>query len=196
MSKLAQLREKRNAAAKKAHDLNNKYPADQRMPAAEAAQLDGFLAEVEAIDAEIAREQRIAQVAGENPAAQHDAAVLAAMQAGPGQTAESAALRAMLSGSLSAAQREAMSARTSPEIRAAMSTTAGAEGGYTVATEFNKTLIQAMKAAYAVRNVASNIQTSTGAQMLFPTADSTQEEGEIVGQNSGVGTSETTFGQA
>ena len=36
MSKLAQLREARNAKAREAQELNNRYPADQRMPAAEA----------------------------------------------------------------------------------------------------------------------------------------------------------------
>ena len=199
MSKLAQLREQRNVAAKKAHDLNNKYPADQRMPAAEATQLDTILAEVEAIDAEIAREQRIAQVAGDSPEAQHDASMQAAYRNGVRDADENAALRAMLSGglsALSAEQRSAMSARVNPDIRAAMSTTMGSEGGYTVATEFNKTLIQAMKAAFAVRSVATGIQTSTGAQMLFPTADSTAEEGEIVGQSVQVATGETVFGQA
>lgn len=199
MSKLAQLRAQRDAAAKKAHDLNNKYPADQRMPTAEAEQLDTILAEVEVIDAEIAREQRIAQVAGDNPDAQHDAALKAAYRAGTGQPDENAALRAMLSGGLSALsteQRNAMNARVNHDIRAAMSTTTGSEGGYTVATEFNKTLIQAMKAAFAVRSVASGIQTSTGAQMLFPTADSTSEEGEIVGQSASVAVGETAFGQA
>jgi len=199
MSKLAQLRAQRDAAAKKAHDLNNKYPADQRMPAAEAAQLDTILAEVEAIDAEIAREQRIAQVAGENPEAQHAAALAASTRPGGAQTDEGAALRAMLTGglsALSAEQRNAMYARVNPDIRAAMSTTTGSEGGYTVATEFNKNLIQAMKAFYAVRGVATGIQTSTGAQMLFPTADSTAEEGEIVGQNTAVSALDTTFGQA
>lgn len=199
MSKLAQLREKRNAVAKKAHDLNNKYPAHQRMPAAEAAQLDGFLAEVEAIDAEISREQRIAQIAGDNPDAQHDAAMQAAARGGARDADESAALRAMLAGGLSnltAEQRSAMNARVNHDIRAAMSTTTGSEGGFTVATEFNKTLIQAMKAAFAVRSVASGIQTSTGAQMLFPTADSTSEEGEIVGQNQSSNAGETGFGQA
>jgi HK97 family phage major capsid protein len=199
MSKLAQLRAQRDAAAKKAHDLNNKYPADQRMPAAEAKELDGYLAEVEAIDNEIARELRVAQLAGENPDNQHSTAVEAALRAGAGQTPESAALRAMLSGglsALSAEQRNAMYARVNHDIRAAMSTTTGAEGGYTVATEFNKTLIQAMKAAFAVRSVASGIQTSTGAQMLFPTADSTSEEGEIVGQSVGGSVGETGFGQA
>ena len=199
MSKLAQLRAQRDAAAKKANDLNNKYPADQRMPAAEAAQLDAHLAEVEAIDAEIAREQRVVAAAIDSPDAQHAAAVAAATRPGGAQTDEGAALRAMLTGglgALNAEQRNAMFARVNPDIRAAMSTTTGSEGGYTVATEFNKTLIQAMKAAYAVRGVATGIQTSTGAQMLFPTADSTSEEGEIVGQNASATVGETAFGQA
>lgn len=198
MSKLAQLRAQRDAVARKAHDLNNKYPADQRMPAAEAEQLDALLAEIGTIDAEIGREQRIAQLAGENPEAQHRAAVEAAARQG-GSTDEGAALRAMLSGglsNLSAEQRTAMRARVNHDIQAAMSTTTGGEGGYTVATEFSKSLIQAMKAAYAVRSVASGIQTATGAQMLFPTADSTSEEGEIIGENTQSNTGETTFGQA
>jgi len=199
MSKLAQLRAQRDAVAKKAHDLNNKYPADQRMPAAEAKELDGYLADVEKIDEEIAREQRVMQLAAETPEGQHAAALSAATRPGGAQTDEGSALRAMLTGglgALSAEQRNAMYARVNPDIRAAMSTTTATEGGYTVATEFNTNLIQAMKAAYAVRSVATGIRTSTGAQMLFPTADSTNEEGEIVGQNTAVTTADTTFGQA
>ena len=132
MSKLAQLRAQRDTVAKKAHDLNNKYPADQRMPAAEAQQLDGYLAEVDAIDAEISREQRVAQLAGENPENQHNDAMNAAYRAGSNNSPESAALRAMLAGglsNLSAEQRAAMVARVNPDIRAAMSTTTGSEGG-------------------------------------------------------------------
>lgn len=199
MSKLAQLRAQRDAAAKKAHDLNNKYPADQRMPAAEATQLDGFLAEVEAIDAEIAREQRVVQLAADTPEGQHALAAAAATRPGGAQTDEGAALRAMLTGglsNLSAEQRTSMRARVNHDIQAAMSTTTGSEGGYTVAPEFSKTLIQAMKAAFAVRSVATGIQSATGAQMLFPTTDATSEEGEIVGQNAGAGNQGTTFGQA
>lgn len=197
MSKIAQLRERRNAKAKEAQDLNAKFPADQRMPAAEAGQLDAILNEIEAIDAEISRENRLAQVAGER--AEHEAALNAATRSGGGATDEAAALRAMLTGGLSALtpeQRNAMFARVNPDIRAAMSTTTGSEGGYTVATEFSRNLIQAMKAQFAVRSVASSIQTSTGAQMLFPTTDATAEEGEIVGQNASVTLGETTFGQA
>lgn len=199
MTKLAQLRAQRDTVAKKAHDLNNKYPADQRMPAAEAEKLDSILAEIGGIDAEISREMRLAELAGDNPEAQHRAAVEAAQCQGSASTEESTALRAMLAGGLSnltAEQRNAMRARVNQDIQGAMSTTTGSEGGYTVATEFSRSLIQAMKAAFAVRSVASGLQTSTGAQMLFPTADSTQEEGEIVGQNTSTTVGETTVGQA
>jgi HK97 family phage major capsid protein len=198
MSKLAQLRERRNAKAKEANALNDKFPADQRMPAAEAAQLDGILAEIEAIDGEITRENRLAQVAGDAQS-EHEAAMNDATRNGGGKTEEAAALRAMLTGGLSALspeQRNAMFARVNPDIRAAMSTTTGSEGGYTVATEFSRQLIEAMAAEFAVRSVASSIRTSTGAQMLFPTADATAEEGEIVGQNASATLGETTFGQA
>jgi len=199
MTKLADLRAQRDTVAKKVHDLNNKYPTDQRMPAAEAGQLDTFLAEVEAIDIEIARENRIAQLAGETSEGQHAIALAAATRPGGAQTEETTALRAMLSGGLSALsddQRRSMRARVSPDIRAAMSTTTGSEGGYTVAPEFSTTLIQAMKAAFAVRSVATQFQTATGAQLPFPTADSTSEEGEIVGQNAPVTKQETSFGIA
>ncbi|AGW94605.1 gp36 major capsid [Ralstonia pickettii DTP0602] len=198
MSKLAQLRERRNAKAKEAQDLNNRFPAEQRMPAAEASQLDAILAEVEAIDGEIQRENRLAQVAG-NAQAEHEAALNAAIRQGANESPEAGALRAVLTGGLSALspeQRNAMFARVNPDIRAAMSTTTGSEGGYTVATEFSRNLVEAMKAAFAVRSVAQGIRTSTGAQMLFPTANATAEEGEIVGQNTDVTALDTTFGQA
>ena len=197
-SKLAQLRAQRDAKAKAANELNAKTPVDQRMSAADATALDSYLAEVEGIDAEIARETRLNQVAGDAQS-EHEHALNTATVTGGGRSDEALALRAMLSGGLSALsqdQRQAMAARQNPDIRAAMSTTTGSEGGYTVATEFSKKLIEAMKATGSVRSVASVIQTSTGAQMLFPTADATAEEGEIVGQNGPVTPGETTFGQA
>lgn len=197
-SKLAQLRAQREAKAKAAHDLNAKTPSDQRMNAADAAALDALLAEVEAIDAEIARENRINQVAGD-ALSEHEAAMNAATRLGGGTSDEAAALRAMLTGGLSALtpeQRSAMASRQNPDIRAAMSTTTGSEGGFTVATEFSRQLIEAMKAAGSIRSVSSTIRTATGAQMLFPTTDATAEEGEIVGQNTAVTLLETTFGQA
>lgn len=197
-SKLAQLRAQRDAKAKAAHELNAKTPTDQRMPAADASALDALLAEVEAIDGEITRETRLNEVAG-NAQAEHEAALNASIKDGGGKSDEAAALRAMLKGGLSALtteQRQAMAARQNPDIQAAMSTTTGSEGGYTVATEFSRQLIEALKATGSVRSVASNIRTSTGAQMLFPTTDATAEEGELLAQNTTAAVLETTFGQA
>lgn len=200
MSKLAQLRERRNAKSLEANTLNNQYPADKRMPAAEIDKLDAILAEVEAIDGDIARENRLAQLAADDPQNQHEAALNAATRtpgAHGGDKEEAAALRGFLTGGLNALsqeQRNRMAARVNPDIRAAMSTTTTTEGGYTTALEYQRSLEEAMKAYGAIRSVASIIRTATGTQMQFPTADATSETGEIVGQNTAVTAGDTTFG--
>lgn len=203
MSKLAQLRERRNAKALEANTLNNQYPADQRMPQAAIEKLDAILAEIEQIDAEITREDRLAQLSGaaldNNPQAQHDLALDAATRI-PGRhnnSEETAALRAFLTAGISGLtpeQRNRMAARVNTDIRAAMSTTTTTEGGYTTALEYQRSLEQAMKQFGGVRARATVIQTATGVQMQFPTADATSETGELVGQNTAVALGETTFG--
>lgn len=199
MSKLAQLREARNAKAKAANELNAKHPADQRMPAADAAQLDTLLNEIEAIDGEIQRETRFAQLAAEQTGNLMDD-LRNRHTIEPGRQNETAAaLRAYLTGGMQALtdqQRAELQARVTPDIRAAMSTTTPGEGGYTVATEYARSLEEAMKAYGGMMEVAHIINTASGAQMNFPTADATAEEGEIVGQNTGVSAGDTTFGNA
>ncbi|HEY0062987.1 MAG TPA: phage major capsid protein [Telluria sp.] len=199
MSKLAQLREQRNIEAKKANEINSKFPADQRMPAAEAEKLDAVLASIESIDGEIAREARMAQLAGDDPQAQHEAAMNAATREPGKQGEEAKALRAFLAGgilNMSDSDRSRMMSRQTPDIRAAMSTTTPAEGGYTTSPEYQKSLEAAMKAFGGMRSVASVIRTASGTQMNFPTADATAEEGEIVGQSVAVAAGDTTFGNA
>lgn len=208
MSKLAQLRERRDVLAKDAQAINAKYPADQRMPAAEGEKLDQVLNQIEAIDGEITREIRAQQVLGDDVGNQgvlehlrNETTIDPAKQ-----SEESKALRAYLSGGITALTQEQhnrMLARVSADTRsamslprAAMSTTTPAEGGYTVATEYYRQLEEAMKEFGGIRGVANVIRTETGADMNFPTADATAEEGEIVGQNTGVGAGDTTFGNA
>lgn len=197
MSKLAQLRELRNVKAKEANELNAKFPADQRMPEAEAKKLDEHLATIEQIDEDIKRETCLAQLANEQTdnllqRVRDDAT------RDPSKHSDTAkALRAFLAGginNLSDAQRAEMAARVNPDIRAAMSTTTTTEGGYTVATEYMRALEEAMKFYGGMLQVSTLIQTGSGAQMNFPTADATAEVGEIVGQNTAVSTGETTFG--
>jgi HK97 family phage major capsid protein len=197
MSKLAQLREARNAKAKEAQDLNAKHPADQRMPSADAARLDELLAAIETIDDEIGRETRMAKLAGEQTDKLLDRVRDDATRDPSNQSDNSKALRSYLTGGMSALtdqQRTELMARLTPDIRAAMSTTTTTEGGFTVATEYARSLEEAMKAYGGMIESASIINTASGAQMNFPTADATAEEGEIVGQNGPATTGETTFG--
>lgn len=199
MSKLAQLREARNVKAKAANDLNAKYPADQRMPSAEASQLDTLLNEIEAIDSEIQRETRVAKLAAEQAGTVLDDLRNRSTIDPAKQTEVAKALRAYLTGgmqALSDQQRAELQARVTPDIRAAMSTTTPGEGGYTVATEYARSLEEAMKAYGGMLEVSTVINTGSGAQMNFPTADATAEEGEIVGQNAAVAAGDTTFGNA
>ncbi|MEM5325179.1 phage major capsid protein [Paraburkholderia sp. JHI2823] len=195
--KLQQLRELRNSKAREANELNNRYPADQRMPAAEAERMDAILAEIEAIDGDIARENRRAQLAAEDPAVQAAALLNAATRDPAQQGDEAKALRAFLAGgvaNMADGDRARMLARQTPDIRNAMSTTTSTEGGFTVATEYQRSLEIAMKAYGGMRAVAHAIRTATGAAMNFPTTDPTAEVGEIVGQNAPVTGQDTTFG--
>lgn len=197
MSKLAQLRELRNVKAREANELNAKHPADQRMPKDEADRLDALLATIEKIDEDIAREGRLAKLAAEEVGNVLDNARNAATRDPSKHSDNSKALRAYLTGGISAltdGQRAELQARQTPDIRAAMSTTTNSEGGFTVATEYMRSLEEAMKAYGGMLEVSTLIQTGSGADMNFPTADATAEVGEIVGQNSGATQGDTTFG--
>lgn len=79
-------------------------------------------------------------------------------------------------------------------IRNAMSTTTPAEGGYTVPSEISDMVIQKLKAFGGMREVAEIITTDSGNPLSFPTNDGTGEVGEIVSENTGAATGETTFG--
>lgn len=204
-SKLAQLREARNVKAQAANDLNNAHPGDRAMPKAEIDKLNAMLAEIEAIDEDIATQSRLAKLAAE----QTDNLLQRHTLDPSKQSDESKALRAFLGGGLQALspeQRNAMLARITPEMRTglfnglpvapqgAMSTTTPAEGGFTVATEYMRSLEVAMKAYGGILQACAEIRTGSGATMNFPTGDPTAETGEIVGQNSPATLGETTVG--
>lgn len=197
MSKLAQLRELRNVKAREAQDLNAKHPADQRMPTNDAARLDELLASIEQIDDDIGREMRIAKLALEESGNALDRAREVATRDPSKHGETSAEIKAFLLGgiaNLSPAQRERHSARVTPDIRAAMSTTTTTEGGFTVSTEYMRGLEHAQKAYGGMLQVATVMNTASGATMNFPTGDHTAEVGEIIGQNTTVTRQDTSFG--
>lgn len=197
MNKLAQLRDHRNQTAIQASRLSAAYPADTRMPDDESKKLDSLLDQIDTIDNDIARENRLVQLASEHPAAQHQALMNAATRDPALHSDESLALRAYLKGGLRAlndVDRQRMSSRQSPDLRNALSTEVAPDGGYTVATEYVRALETAMKAYGGMREVATVLPMTSGGQMNFPTTDPTLEMGEIVGQNQLTNESDTRFG--
>lgn len=81
-------------------------------------------------------------------------------------------------------------------IRNTMSTTTGSQGGNTVASVVAAELIEAIKGFKGIREVASQITTTNGAPMSFPTSDGTGEVGELVAENAAAAALDPSFGTA
>lgn len=79
-------------------------------------------------------------------------------------------------------------------IRNTTSTTTPAEGGYTVQPTIARTLIEVLKDFGAMRQLASQLPTESGADLSYPSTNGTAEEGEIVAQNAQASSSDPTFG--
>lgn len=202
---LQALRERRDALARTLNDLVDDKKTPEWKPEHQE-KYDQCMSEIGDIDAKIKRHNdAVAAIGASALNGNVDDALREQFTRTQGaHGAETGALRAYLTGGLANLQPEqlnAMRARQSGDIanamrlpQAAMSTTTPAEGGYTVATEYYRQLAEAQKAFGGIRNVATILQTGTGAQMNFPTADATSEEGEIVGQNAAATLGETTVG--
>ena len=205
MKSIQALRERRDQLAQSLNNLVDKDKTPEWKPEHQA-QYDQAMTEIGDIDANIKRHNEAMNViaAGALSGNVPDSMRNEFTRTPGAHSAEAGALRAYLSGGMANLQPEqlnAMRQRQSGDIanamrlpQAAMSTTTPAEGGYTVATEYYRQLAEAQKAFGGIRNVATIIQTGTGAQMNFPTADATSEIGEIVGQNAAATLGETTFG--
>lgn len=72
----------------------------------------------------------------------------------------------------------------------------GEDGGYTVPDEFWARVVDTMAFYAVVADIAEVMNTGDGRNILWPTADGTAEEGEIVDENTPVTALDTAFGQA
>ncbi len=81
-----------------------------------------------------------------------------------------------------------------PENAAGVGT--GGAGGYTVPPAFRNQIIEQLRDFGAVRRVAEHIETTTGANLPWPTVDDTGNIGAIVGENTQITEQDVTFGTA
>ncbi|TFV34562.1 phage major capsid protein [Bradyrhizobium frederickii] len=163
-------------------------PADKWNRDVDGAEWDKLDAQLVEIQANIKRQERVIQAAADN--LQRDLVVDAALRVGQDQKSEASLLFAKWVRGGDAV----MSAEDWTKIRATMSTTTNSQGGYTVQTEVQKTVLDALKAYGGMRAVATVIQTSQGNPMNYPTSDGTSETGEIIAQNTTATAADPSFG--
>lgn len=196
------LRERRDGIAQNLANLVDKDKTPDWKPEHQA-QYDAAMKDLGDIDAEIKRHNDAMALIGAGlgqggGVSDEDRNAFTRTPGAHANAEESRALRSYLVGglqNLAPEDRERLNARVTPDIRAAMSTTTGSEGGFTVAGEWYRELTEALKAFGGIRSAATVFQTATGAQLNFPAANATSEEGAIVGQNAPVGNAvDTGFG--
>lgn len=183
------LREQRAAKALmlKEHVEKEKWDAAADQPIYDAA-----IAEIEEIDAAIARHTRMNALAADT--ALRDGVIDAALRVSKDQKSPASNLFAKwLRGGDNALNVEDWAAHRASIVNT-MSTTTGSEGGYTVPTEVASTVLDALKAYGGMRAIANVIRTASGSAMNWPTSDGTTEEGEILDENATASDADVGFG--
>lgn len=184
MSSIQALREQRGAIAKTLHARVEKTTwTDADQTAYEAG-----MAEIEDIDARISRitalNERIVSDALEDRAMEATARAVRDNGGDP-----KAVFQKWLRGG-----EAALNAADMASIRNTMSTTTGSEGGFTVATEVARSVLDVLRQHGGMRRVANVIQTEGGNTINFPTSDGTSEVGEIVAENVQAAVANLVFG--
>lgn len=193
------LRERRNALANEARKLVNDNKGDQWKPE-HNEQFDKVNAEIERIDAEIVRNQKVLD----------NDAVRAFKEAGvretddEGMTPARAVNKWLRNGTEGMSNddwglaRQLMTAENNGFriVRNTMSgdPANGGQGGYTVQTDIVGSITEALKQYGGMRDVAEVFQTEGGNPMNFPTSDGTSEVGELVPENTAASAQDATFG--
>lgn len=93
-------------------------------------------------------------------------------------------------GELTAEERQAVK-----ELRA-QGTSPDEKGGYTVPTQMLNKIVDQMKAYGGIASVAQILSTSTGQDITWSTSDGTDEEGELLGENTAASEQDVEFGTA
>lgn len=93
-------------------------------------------------------------------------------------------------GEMSAEERQALR-----ELRA-QGTAPDEKGGYTVPTQMLNRIVDSMKDYGGIASVAQILNTSNGQPIEWATSDGTEEEGELLGENTAASEEDVTFGTA
>lgn len=208
MQSIQALRERRAHFLKETRNLLDNNPG-AKWGAEQQKKYDENLAEIERVEAELSRMERMAELEAEKPFPQARD-VIARIDRGAKSLSEhvKAALESIgeqarvkeymqvcaLHAKWLRVGDKGMSEEDWATIRNTMSTTTGSEGGFTVPSEISSVLIDSLKFYAAMMQVAESIRTSDGRPLNYPTSDGTAETGEIIAQNVTATGADPTFG--
>lgn len=199
MPNIKALRDQRAAKAKEARNLLDTNTGDKWSKDIEA-QVDAIYAEIDSIDGQIERAERQARIDGDIAADEGNQERQERFNASldPEQRSAaqrySAAFRNFLVRGERGLTNEELSTLQAARPQNAQSVGTGSAGGYLVPTGFGGELLEALKKFGGMRNVATIIQTASGATLPWPTVDETGQEGELVAENQAATDQDVTFG--
>jgi HK97 family phage major capsid protein len=183
MKSIQALRERKIELARQAnHILAEK--GEQTWTKDDQTKYDGLMDEMERVAAQINAHQRMLDAEADNVFTQK-----------PGTKVVEGDVSKLAAVALYMRHGNDVTAEQAIAIRNAMSTTTGAEGGFTVPTEVAKMVIDALKAYGGMRDVATILPSDSGNAWNYPASDGTTEEGEIVGENAPATSLDITFSQ-
>jgi len=153
------------------------------------AKFDGFMAESDRLQAQIAAHQKIAERDRDaNFTDVEDHNIRRNQRNGKELTPERKAFNIFL--------RKSFAQMTPDEalaVRNTMSTTTGSQGGFAVQSSVASELVDLLKSYGYMRKVASQLTTESGA-LSSPTSDGAAETGEWIAQNTTATAADPTFG--
>lgn len=197
-SKIQALREQRANAAREMQALVNSNTGTAWNSECQA-KFENITAGIESIDAEIYRIQKVMDA---EAGAQSFTEALAQQRGISQDQAEDERVSSMRAfgnflrvgiANMTAEDRAVMQ-RNAVQINAAQGVGTGSAGGYTVPQEFMRQLEVAIKAYGGMRDVATVIQTASGADMPFPTSNDTGNAGAILAENAQITGQDVAFG--
>lgn len=178
-------RERRNALAKETRNLLDKNTGPTAWGKEQQDKYDANITEIERIDDDIAREQKLLDLQAERDFSELGVREREAIEGNPDRLLFNRWLRG---------GDDALSAEDWQSIRNTMSTTTTTEGGHTVPTEVAQSILEVLKAFGGMREACDVIQTSDGRPMNWPTSDGTSEVGELIAENTTATGADPSFG--
>lgn len=190
MQGIQALREHKNALVQDLRNMLDQNPGDKWTKEL-GQKYDAGLDEIDRCDAEIKRINDLNQRVADDAMTE----AIAERAAKRGKDEKSPQMQAFAAWMLHGADGvNALVQAGKLDIRNTMSTTTTTQGGYTVPTEVATKVTEALKMYGGMRAVSDVIQTSSGADINYPTSDGTSETGELIAQNTTANALDPSFG--